>query len=213
MTAPMVYGPAYSTYVRTVFMTLQEKGTAYKHIDVDIMKGENRTPDYLRRQPFGKVPAFEHDGFAIYETGAIVRYIDEAFSGPALQPADAKIRARMNQAISVIDNYAYGAIIGHIVMQRLIAPLLGASPDETVISEGLPLAEQALTALQDLLGTRTRLAGDELTLADLYLVPVYEYFAMTPEGTATLPKFPAIREWWRSLETRDSVVSTRPKVG
>jgi glutathione S-transferase len=213
MTAPIVYGPAYSTYVRTVCMALQEKGVAYKLIDVDILSGANRTPEYLRRHPFGKVPAFEHDGFSIYETSPIARYVDEAFDGTALQPKDAKMRARMNQAIAITDNYAYGCIVGHVVMQRLVAPLLGNTADEAMIRDALPVAEQALTALQDVLGGRPRFAGDELTLADLYLVPVYDYFLSTPEGAAMLPKFPALQQWWQSLEKRESVVATRPKLG
>ncbi len=69
-----------------------------------MLGGACAEPEYLARQPFAKVPAFEHDGFRIYETSAIMRYVDEAFDGPALQPADAKGRAIMEQAISVIDS-------------------------------------------------------------------------------------------------------------
>lgn len=213
MTAPIVYGPGYSTYVRTVYMALQEKGIAYKSIDVDIIKGETREPEHLKRHPFGKVPAFEDDGFALYETSAIARYVDEGYDGPPLQPKDARLRARMNQVISIVDNYAYGAIISHVVMQRLVAPLVGAKPDEAIIREALPVAEQALTALENLLGNRVRLAGDDLTLADLYLIPVYDYFLMTPEGVDMLQKFSGLQRWWQDLEKRDSVIGTRPQLG
>ncbi len=51
---------------------------------------------YLEKQPFGKIPLFEHNGFCLYETGAITCYVDEAFEGPALQPQEPVNRARMN---------------------------------------------------------------------------------------------------------------------
>jgi glutathione S-transferase len=194
-------------------MALQEKGIAYKLVDVDLLHGANRTPEHLRRHPFGKVPTFEHDGFQLFETSAISRYIDEAFPGPALQPKDVKARARMNQVMSVIDNYVYGAVIGQIVMQRLIAPLLGTAPDEALITQALTAAEASLTVVQDLLANRPYLAGENLSLADLYLVPIYDYFGRTGEGEAMLPKFAALQTWWAAMGKRESVTSTRPQLG
>src|SRR5262249_12100896 len=90
MASPVVYGHAYSTYTRTARLVLEEKGIEYELEEVDILQGAGQSPAHLARQPFGKVPAFEHDGFRLYETIAITRYIDEAFPGPKLQPADAK---------------------------------------------------------------------------------------------------------------------------
>ena len=66
-------------------------------LDVDVFAPGGPPVDYLARQPFGRIPAFEHDGLRLFESGAISRYVDEAFSGPALQPSDAKGRARLNQ--------------------------------------------------------------------------------------------------------------------
>ncbi len=95
MSDPIIYGPAYGTYARSVRLALEEKGVAYKLEPVDIITGAANAADHLNRQPFAKVPAFEHDGFALYETAAIERYVDESFPGPKLQPQDPKQRARM----------------------------------------------------------------------------------------------------------------------
>ena len=70
MAAPVIYGPAISTYVRTVRLVCEEKAAPYELVEVDIMQGGNKTPDHLARHPFGRVPAFEHDGFQLYETSA-----------------------------------------------------------------------------------------------------------------------------------------------
>jgi hypothetical protein len=68
---PIVFGAAYSVYVRAVRLTLSEKRVSYRLQEVDIFAPGGPPADYLARQPFGRIPAFEHDGFALYETAAI----------------------------------------------------------------------------------------------------------------------------------------------
>ena len=57
---------------------------------------ESKSEAHLRRHPFGRVPAIQHGNFTLYETQAILRYLDDVFPEPALQPADAQPRARIN---------------------------------------------------------------------------------------------------------------------
>ena len=186
MAKPVVYGPAYSTYVRSCRLALEEKGADYDLVEIDTLAGGNRTPEHLARHPFGKVPAFEHDGLALYETDAIVRYVDEAFPGASLQPADAAGRARMTQAINIVGSYAYPAMIGQIFVQRAVVPMRGGMADEAAIAAAMPQAETAVAALEKLIDGHAYLAGDRLSLADLLLVPVYDYFAQIPEGQKIL---------------------------
>ncbi|MFQ5959408.1 MAG: glutathione S-transferase family protein, partial [Alphaproteobacteria bacterium] len=141
MSEPVVYGPGYSTYTRSVLLTLEEKGVAYRLEEVDIFAGAHKEPGHLARHPFAKVPAFEHDGFALYETTAIMRYIDEAFAGATLQPGDAHERARLNQVLRIIDAYGYPALIGTIVIQRVVVPRTGGTPDEAAIEAAVPQAQ------------------------------------------------------------------------
>jgi len=214
MAAPIVYGPAYSTYARTARLALEEKGVAYKLEEVDILQGAGQSPAHLARQPFGKVPGFEHDGFALYETAAIARYVDEAFPGPKLQPADVKRRARMAQIVSVIDSYAYPNFIGKVVWQRAVVPLLGGVGDDKIVADAMPMVEKTMAALEALAdGTGPFLCGPELSLADLHLAPVMAYFSGTPEGKALLSKAPRLDRWWQSIATRPSVVKTQPQLG
>ena len=104
-----VYGSPVSTYVRSVRMTLAEKDVPY-----ELVEGWADHPEIAKRQPFGKVPAFRHGDLELYESFAIARYVDEAFRGPALQPGDAKARARMTQLISMHSGYCYPTMIGGI---------------------------------------------------------------------------------------------------
>ena len=89
-----LHGYRYSVYLRIVAMTLAEKGVSWTHVEVDPF-AETIPETYLSLNPFGRVPTLVHGGFALYETTAITRYIDEAFSGPALQPSDPRERARI----------------------------------------------------------------------------------------------------------------------
>jgi glutathione S-transferase len=213
MAPPIIYGPGLSTYVRTVRLVCEEKGAGYELIDIDIMQGAHKAPSYLARHPFGRVPAFEHDGFALYETSAITRYLDAVLPGPSLTPADPKGAARMQQVIAVVDSYAYGAMISAIVIQRVVMPMVGGTTDEAVIAAAMPTAEVSLKALEDLLGSQAHLAGETLSLADLHLAPVMAYFTATPEGQALMPSYPALARWWAAVAARPTMVSTQPQLG
>jgi glutathione S-transferase len=211
MSEPIIYGPAYSTYTRSVRLALEEKGVGYKLEPVDIILGAANTADYLTRQPFAKVPAFEHDGFALFETAAIERYVDESFPGPKLQPEDTRQRARMAQIVSVIDAYAYAALIGKCVWQRMVMPMIGQATDEGVITEAMPKIECSVTALENLAdATGPYLCGSSPSLADLHVAPVMAYFSGTPEGQSLLAKSPKLSRWWQVMSARPSMAKTQP---
>jgi len=214
MSNPIVFGPSYSTYVRTARLALEEKGVAYDLKEVDLIKGECQKPDHLARQPFAKVPAFQQNGFDLYETAAIARYVDEAFPGPKLQPADAKKRARMAQIVSIVDSYGYGCFIGKIVWQRVVVPMQGGKADETVVKESLPHAEKTVAALEALADDQgPYLCGGEISLADLHLAPVVAYLSGTPEGQKLMAGAPKLSRWWKAFSVRPSFARTEPKFG
>ncbi len=154
-----LFGAAYSVYVRIVRLTLEEKGVPYRLVEVDVFAKDGPTADYLERQPFGHIPAFEHDGFRLFETAAITRYIDEAFDGPTLMPQDAKMRARVNQITGLLDSYAYRAMVWDVFVERVDLPQEGGVSDEEKIAAGLRTAEICLSTLGDLKGAAWRSAS------------------------------------------------------
>jgi glutathione S-transferase len=213
MAKPTVYGPAYSTYARTARLALEEKGVDYDLVEVDILQGAGQAPEHLARHPFGKVPAFEHEGFALYETDAVTRYVNEAFPGPDLEPSNVRERARMTQAINVVGSYGYPCLITQIVIQRMVMPMLGNQSDEAAISQALPQAKACLGALERLIDGNSYLAGETLSRADLLLIPIYDYFSQTPEGQKLLRAAPNLERWWDKVRSRPSVEKTRPSLG
>ena len=207
MSKPVLYGPAYSTYTRSARMAMEEKGVDYDLVDVDFLQGP-MPAEQIERRPFARVPAFEHDGFELYEVTAIERYIDEVFDGPALQPESPKERARMNQIISVIDSYTYPCTVGQLVIQRIVMPMLGQQPDETVIAGAMPEISKCMATLADLRADSKYLVGDRLTLADTHLAPIYDYFQSTPDSAPILQQNPGLRDWWSAMSGRESVKKT-----
>jgi glutathione S-transferase len=210
MTEPILFGAAYSVYVRAVRLALEEKGVAYRLEEVDVFAAGGVPAAHLARQPFGRIPAFEHDGFRLYEAGAIERYVDEAFAGPPLQPADPKARARMNLTISILDSYAYRTLVWDIFVERVRAPARGRPADEAKIAAALPKAATCLAALAAIAPDGPCLAGPMLTLADLHAAPILAYFAMAPEGAALLRRHDRLTRWLAAMEERPSMAATRP---
>lgn len=211
MAKPTLYGPGFSTFVRTCRITLAEKGVDYDLEEFNFMEG---WPDgYEKRHPFKKVPAFSHDGMDLHESSAICRYVDEAFDGPALQPTDAKARAQMNRAIAVSESYAYGAMITRTFIPRAVVPMLGGNTDESVIEAAKPDVALAAGVLDGYLTGRDYLAGDAPTLADFFALPVLHYLSQIPEGRAVLSGAPALTSWLQRMNARESVKTTMPQLG
>lgn len=208
---PTLHGAPYSVYVRAARLALEEKGVAHRLVPVDVFAEGGAPPEHLQRHPFGRIPAFEHRGFRVYETGAITRYVDEAFAGPALQPSDPEDRARMNQAVGVLDAYAYRTLVWDVFVERVGGPKRDRAPDEARIAAALPRAAVCLSALEGTMGGGPFLAGRGLTLADLHAAPMFALFASTPEGGALLAERGRLLAWWGAMSARASMAATAPR--
>jgi glutathione S-transferase len=204
MARPRLYGADYSVYVQIAKLALAEKQVEYEQVPVDVFAADGPPAWYLEHQPFGRIPAFEHDGFRLHETVAITRYVDEAFDGPALQPADVRDRARMTQIIGMLDAYGYRPMVWDVYVERIDKPNEGKATDEALIAAGLEKSRICLGALTKLKAEGDWRLGEHLTLADLHAAPMFWYFAKAPEGAAMIAEFPALAEWWERMRARPS---------
>jgi glutathione S-transferase len=194
-----VFGARYSVYVRAVLMALETKGVAYGLETVDIFSPATDIDAYRKLHPFLKIPAFRHGDFVLYEAAAINRYVDEAFMGPALQPAASENRARMAQIMSMTDAYAYRPLVWDVYVERVANPSEGKPTDESLIRAALPKARTYLQALHYLMGRQAFLADETPTLADFHAAPVFGYFLEAPEGRQLTVEFPRITQWWERI--------------
>jgi len=204
MTKPILYGSDYSVYVRIARMTLEEKGVDYELVPLDIFAADGVPAWYLEHHPFGRIPAFEHDGFRLFETSAIARYVDETFDGPALQAADPRGRARIGQITGMLDAYGYRAMVWDVAVERLEK----VPADEELIASGLGKAETVLKVLASLKAKGPWLLGEQLTLADLHAAPVVAYFLKVTEGRDMLARFADVQDWYVRIAARPSFAVT-----
>jgi glutathione S-transferase len=191
MSKLIVYGFTASTYVRTVRLLLAEIGAEYTLESVNIFNGESQSPDYLAKHPFGKIPTLEVDGELLYETAAITQYLDAVLANNKYSPSTPMRQARMRQILGIIDSYLYAPAIGTIVVQRLTG-----NSDEAKMAAAIPVAAKALEAIESLVAPSPYLLGQDITIADFYLIPIFVYLSQTPEFAQLTAQTPKLLAWW-----------------
>src|SRR5262247_3075362 len=189
----IVYGFLRSTFVNIVRLVLTHKEVPYTFHDLEPEMGK---PSHLALHPFNRVPILRHGDFTVYETSAIVSYLEEIFPKPALQPKSVCDRARMNQWISTVNSYYYPYMIYHVSHERNVFPELGIASDEKVVAHALPKIEVGLTVA-------------ERALAHFYLLPSTYSFSLAPEAKAMYPKYPAFCRWRERMEALPTIKKLR----
>ncbi|KAJ2914182.1 hypothetical protein MD484_g6233, partial [Candolleomyces efflorescens] len=194
-----LYGNPQSTCTKRVATVFQEKQVPFKFVAIDFAKGEHKAPEFVAKQPFGQ----DDDGYIIYESRAIARYIEEKFAdqGTPLIPKDLKAKGQFEQAASVevsnFDVYASAA-----VYENLFKKFQGQTPDPDVFNALIKKLEAKLDVYDQILSKQKYLAGEEVTLADLAHLP---YGSLLPAvGSNAIESRPNVARWFKSLQDRPS---------
>jgi glutathione S-transferase len=196
-----------SPFGRAILAALEEKRTPYRFSLVP--PGTFRTEPHISRHPFGRVPVLEHDGFMLYETQAILRYLDRVLPAPPLTPAAPKAAARMDQAMNISDWYLFNGVGNVIGFQRIVAPrFMGLAPDEAAVAAAMPKAHTVFNELARLLGAQPYFTGENVTLADLMIAPQLHFLSLTPEWTALSAGHRNLVDWLARMEARPSFTAT-----
>jgi glutathione S-transferase len=207
MSGFIVYSVPGSPFGRAVLATLEEKGAPYRLAPVPL--DARRGPEHLARHPFGRVPVLEHDGFMLYETQAILRYLDRVLPDPALTPGEARAAARTDQVMNICDWYLFQGVANVIAFQRIVRPrVLGQAPDEAAIAGAMPKAHVVFGELARLLGTQRGFAGAAMTLADLLVAPQLDLLAATPEWQSLTATSPNLLSWLAMMKARACMQAT-----
>lgn len=206
-----LHGYKYSVYAWIARFVIHEKGISYRSVEVNPF-ADDLQADYLAIHPFGRVPTLVNGDFALYETNAITRYVDEAFAGPMLQPSTPESRARINQILSIIDSYAYWPLVRQVFSHGVMGPRLSRPSDPTEYQRGLEAAPRVLHALECLASGGSFLVADTFSLADIHLAPMIAYFTSAADGLALFKKNEHLCEWWSAMSTRPKFIETTPKL-
>jgi len=194
-----VYGHPASTCTRKLICALAEQGVDYEFVLVDIMKGDQKSPEHLARHPFGVVPVLEDDGFVLYESRAILRYLNAKNGG--LAPTDPRELGVMEQWISVEQSY-FSPPAMKAILEIFFSPMKGTTPDQDVVAKGKADAAKALDVLERALVGKEFIAG-KFSIAEITYAPYLQYLFDTGLGDIVKER-PNVAAWWSRISERPS---------
>ena len=164
-------------------------GAEAEIVEVDLAKGEHKSPEYLAKNRFGQVPLLEDDGQFIADSNAIMVYAAKKFGRTDWLPEDALGAARVQRWLSV----AAGQIAFGPSAARLVTIFKAAfNPDEVIAR-----AHAVLALIEAELEGRKWIAADRPTIADIAL---YSYIARAPEGNVDLAAYANVKLWLARIE-------------
>ncbi len=202
-------GYALSVYTRSLRIALAEKGVGYAYAECNPFDPADAL-SLMQAHPFGRVPVLRHGDFRLYETPAMLGYIDAAFDGPALVPETVRAMARMRQVMAVTDNYAYRPLVRQAFSHAVFRPLMGEDADPGEVRAGLDAAPRVLDALEEIAREGLVLMPGGICLASCHLWPMLDYFAMVPGAQEMLAQRDALSAWIYGMAQRPSVRQTKP---
>ncbi|KAJ7125837.1 thioredoxin-like protein [Mycena crocata] len=151
-----------------VAMVLSVKQIPFEHVLVDMPAREHKTPQFLAKHPFRQTPAIDDDGFIVYESRAICRYFAGKYAGreATLHPTCLEEKTRFEQAASV--EFANFNPILKVIKEVVINPFFAVPANAAVVVEALSDLSATLEVYDCILSRQKYLAGNELTLADIF---------------------------------------------
>lgn len=196
-----LFGHPLSSCTRKILFAAAEKGAPIDLVAVDLFTGAHKQPEHLARHPFGVIPVLEHDGFSLYESRAILRYLAEELPGASLVPSARKARARMDQWLSVDQSY----VAPHtrtLALQRVVHKHHGLPiDDDAAVAAAEEALGKALAVYDRALRGQAFLASDALSLADVSLAPYVGSLPMI-EASHLVAGLPNLAAWWERIAAR-----------
>ncbi|WP_437322764.1 glutathione S-transferase family protein [Sorangium sp. So ce381] len=199
-----IYGHPMSTCTRKVLTVLAEKGQEAQFVLVDLTKGAHKQPEHLARHPFGVIPVLEDEDFTLYESRAIMRYLDHKLPGASLTPTELRARALMDQWLSVEQSY-FATPAVKIAFQRVFLPMQGKPGDESIVDASKGEVSRALDVIEKALAGHEYLAGSSYSLADISWMPYLQCLVVSNVGELITDR-PNVAAWWKRISARPAWV-------
>ncbi|KAJ7643682.1 glutathione S-transferase [Roridomyces roridus] len=193
-----------------VALVLAEKQIPFELIEIDLPTNQNKTPEHLVRHPFGQIPCIDDDGFVLYESRAICRYLCDKYPDQGTQglyPTGLKERALVEQGASVelTDFIPY---VLQVFRELYLKPSHGQQTDQAVVDQALAELYKKLDVYEVILGKTKYLAGDEFTLADLFHLLAAPRLADLGVDIWS-ERGPNVQRWWKDISTRPAWLKLR----
>ena len=175
---------------------------------VNLGKGEQRSDDFLKNAPIGKVPVLEHDGEYLFESGAICRYVANVSNSP-LYPEDAMQRGKVDQWMDYFTCHLGRWFTTLYYEQKIKVQFSLGEPDVAAIEEANKYANIQLKTLDSLLGKSDWLANDALSVADLF---AFAYIEQYRDVDFSMDAYPNVMAWFDRIDARDSISRARARL-
>ena len=167
-----IYGSDLSAPANKIRFTANALGLKFEYIKIDLRAGEQQKPEFLKLHPAGKIPVIDDDGFVLFESNAIIRYLAEKINS-SLYPKELKTRAVVDQWIEFGSHHA-GLAMSKILYNRVFAPLRGLPVDEQSLQDGPKLLDRFLPVIDAQLSKDKFLTGIQYSLADINLLAILD---------------------------------------
>ncbi|MBU6282430.1 glutathione S-transferase family protein [bacterium] len=193
-----------STYARRVRIALLEKNLPCELVDVDMAAGEHKKPAYLALNPYGRVPTLEEDGFVLWESTAILSYLEATHPEPALVPADARGRALVDMHMKLCD-IQLARQTGLIIFPKRFLPR--ERWDEKAMAQAKKEIERHLEIVEKQISGREWMVGDAYSLVEVCYTPFVQFLPLVEVAPP-----PGVAAWTERMLSRPSAVATVPAV-
>jgi glutathione S-transferase len=200
-----LYEHPFSSAAFKVRALVHELGLPVTFVTLDMMKGEHKSPEHLARNPNGKVPTLEDDGFYLWESNAILCYLAAKKPESGLLPTDARGMAQVQQWLQWHAT-TFAPSTNEVMGQTVYVKLFGRTKDEAKYAAGMEKVRRDLDVLEKTLAGKEYLCG-KLTVADFSLVS--SLLLRTAMGF-DLDAFPHVKAWVARMEARESVRKSLP---
>jgi glutathione S-transferase len=201
-----IIGTPHSNFTWTTRIVCVEKGVPYTFDPL-----RPHTPEVESISPFGLIPVMRHGIVQIFESRAICTYIDRAFQGPSLVPADDPVKAALTeQWVSAITTSIDPLLMRRYVLKHATPGTPDGKPDQAAIDVALPAMPEQFSMLDRAVSTTGYLIGDTFTLADAYLVPILFFMTKLPESVEMLAKSTSLQNYLGCHLKRESIRDTSP---
>ncbi|KAI3987650.1 hypothetical protein MKX01_038800 [Papaver californicum] len=201
-----LYGIPLSTPTATVMTCLAEKEVEYELVPVILSEGEHKTPSYLAKNPFGKIPVLEDGSVTLFESRAITAYISRKYqSGTDLIRHDNVEEAAMVGVWIEVESQNFNPPIFKIIYEILVKPYMGQTTDQSAVDANVEKAGLVLDVYEARLCNSKYLACDSFTLADLHHIPYIHYLLKTPHADLITSRA-HVNAWWEDISARPSFV-------
>jgi glutathione S-transferase len=200
-----LYEHPFSSAAFKVRAVIHELGLPVTLVPVDMMKGEHKTAEFLARNPNGKVPTLDDDGFLVWESNAILCYLAAKKPESGLLPADPRGMALVQQWLQW-QATTFAPSTSEVMGETVYAKFMGRSKDEAKYAAGLEKVRRDLGVLEKALAGKEFLTG-KLSLADFSLVSGLQ---LRSAMGVDLEAFPNVKAWVARMESRESVRKSLP---